>query len=69
MAGNDDGNVGRNLAYGLQIAIGVTLGYLAGDWCDRRYGTAPWGLVIGVMLGLAAGMYLMIKEAIQNNKD
>jgi F0F1-type ATP synthase assembly protein I len=69
MAGKDDGDMGRNLAFGLQIAVGATLGYFAGDWFDRHYGSAPWGVFVGVMLGLAAGMYLMIKEAIRNNKD
>ena len=69
MADDDDGNMGRNLGYGLQIGIGVTLGYLIGNWCDRRYGSSPWGLMIGVFLGLASGMYLLIKDAIRMNKD
>jgi len=69
MADQDDGNLGRNLAYGLEIAVGVTLGYLGGGWFDRHHGTAPWGLLIGVMLGLASGMYLLIKDAISMNKD
>src|SRR3954464_3204684 len=57
MAGKngDDGgsDLGRNLAYGLEIAVGVTLGYFIGNWFDRRHGSAPWGLLVGVMLGLA----------------
>jgi F0F1-type ATP synthase assembly protein I len=69
MASDDDGNWGRSLGYGLQIGVGVTLGYLIGNWFDRRYGWAPWGLLIGVMFGLASGMYLLIKDAIRMNKD
>jgi F0F1-type ATP synthase assembly protein I len=71
MAGKngDDGSLGRNLAYGLEIAVGVTLGYLVGNWYDRRHGSAPWGLLVGVMFGLASGMYLLIKDAIRMNKD
>jgi ATP synthase protein I len=69
MAGNGDGNLGRALSYGLEIAVGATLGYLVGSWFDRHHGTSPWGLLIGVMLGLGAGMYLLIKDAISMNKD
>jgi F0F1-type ATP synthase assembly protein I len=69
MASGEDGDWGRNLGFGLQIGVGVTLGYFVGAWCDRRFGSAPWGLLIGVMLGLASGMYLLIKEAIRMNKD
>lgn len=66
----DDGgtNPGRYIVQGLEIAIGVYLGYLAGDWFDRRYHTTPWGLFGGVFLGFGAGMYLLIKEAFAQNK-
>jgi F0F1-type ATP synthase assembly protein I len=69
MASEEDGSWGRNLGFGLQIGVGVTLGYLIGAWCDRKFGSAPWGLVIGVSLGLASGMYLLIKDGIRMNKD
>jgi F0F1-type ATP synthase assembly protein I len=60
---------GQYLGIGLQILVGVVLGFFAGDWLDRRYGWTPWGVLIGVMLGLAGGMYLLIKDAIRINKD
>lgn len=69
MPGTEDGNFGRNLAYGMEIAVGVALGYFLGNWWDRGHGSAPWGLMIGVMLGLASGMYLLIKDAVRMNKD
>jgi F0F1-type ATP synthase assembly protein I len=69
MANQEDGNFGRGLGYGLQIGVGVTLGYIIGSWIDRRHGSAPWGLVIGVSLGLASGMYLLIRDGIRMNKE
>lgn len=69
MSNNDEPGPGRFVGIGLQIAVGVGLGVLVGRWLDNRYGWAPWGLLIGVMLGLAAGMYLLIKDAIRINKD
>ena len=69
MAGDASGNWGRGLGYGLQVCVGVVLGYLVGDWFDRRHGSAPWGMLVGVMVGLASGMYLLIKDAIRMNKS
>ena len=68
MAGDDKGDLGRNLAHGLEVAVGVGLGYLIGNWLDKRYGCKPWGLTVGVMLGAAAGMYLLIKDSIRESK-
>ena len=66
---DDDISWGRYAGIGLQMAVGVVLGVVVGQWLDKRYGWAPWGLTIGAMLGLAGGMYLLIKDAIRINKD
>ena len=66
---DQDTNWGRFLGIGLEVAIGVILGLVVGRWLDRRYGWEPWGTLVCVMLGLAAGMYLLIKEGIRANKD
>ena len=58
----------RGLSYGLQILVGVGLGYLVGRWLDSRYGWSN-GVVIGSLIGLAGGLYLLIKDAIRINKD
>jgi len=59
---------GRYVGMGLEVAIGVGLGSLIGWWLDRRYHWS-WGMIIGAMIGLAGGMYLLIREAIRMNKD
>ncbi len=69
MAADDDPNWGRFLGVGLQILVGVGLGVLVGTWLDKRYGWQPWGVMVCSMLGLAGGMYLLIKDAIRINKD
>ena len=66
--GGSGGGDYRGLAYGLQILVGVGLGYLVGRWLDARYGWTN-GVVIGSLLGLAGGLYLLIKDAIRINKD
>ncbi|HLV60637.1 MAG TPA: AtpZ/AtpI family protein [Fredinandcohnia sp.] len=39
------------------VALGAVVGYLA----DRKLGTAPWILVVGSLLGLAAGLYSLFR--------
>ena len=72
MAKHDDDqevNWGHFAGVGLQVAVGVVLGYLIGAWLDRRYGWGSRGAVIGSMIGLAGGLYLLIKDAIRINRD
>ena len=62
-------NWGKYLGMGMEVAVGVGLGYVVGNWLDNKYGWSPWGVLVGTMLGIAAGMYLMIKEALRMNRD
>mgnify|MGYP000964120483 CR=1 FL=1 len=55
---------GRYAGLGMEILVGVVLGLVVGWWLDGKLGFSPWGTVIGTMLGLAGGMYLLIKQAI-----
>jgi F0F1-type ATP synthase assembly protein I len=40
---------------GLQFAIAILLFLYAGQWVDRRLGSSPWGVLVGVFLGAVAG--------------
>jgi F0F1-type ATP synthase assembly protein I len=62
-------NWGAHLGTGLQMLVGVAIGFVVGNWLDKKYGWSPWGVMAGTMLGLAGGMYLLIKDAIRINKD
>ena len=55
---------GQYMGLGLEMAAGVGLGVFVGGWLDARFGWSPWGIIIGSMLGLAGGMYLLIKLAL-----
>jgi ATP synthase protein I len=66
---DQDTGWGKYLGIGLEMAVGVGLGYIVGAWLDRRHGWSPWGVVIGTLVGVAAGMYLLIKEAMRINRN
>ena len=40
-----------------------------GHWLDLKYHWTPWGVLIGASLGLASGMYMLIRDALRMNKD
>ncbi len=53
----------RYSGVGLELA-GATAGLaLFGYWIDRRYGSAPWGLIGGVIIGIVGGLYNLVKES------
>jgi F0F1-type ATP synthase assembly protein I len=67
----DDMNWGKLAARGMEIAVGVALGAVVGNWLDRRYDWDPWGTLLGTALGFIAGIYPLVKAALTvgNKKD
>jgi len=54
----------RYSGVGLELA-GATAGLaLVGYWIDRKYGTAPWGILGGVVIGIVGGLYNLVKESL-----
>jgi ATP synthase protein I len=54
------------MGLGLQFGGAIILFLFVGQWVDRRLGTDPWGLIIGVFTGFGAGflsMYRAVTEA------
>ncbi len=47
---------------GLQFVGGVLLFSYLGQWVDRRFGTAPWGLLIGVFAGAGGAFVSMYRR-------
>ena len=52
---------GQWSAAGFEFGIAVVLFFLGGRWLDTQIGTPPWMAVIGAMVGVAVGMYLLIR--------
>lgn len=49
----------RELAFysslGLSVALSIFIGLAVGVYIDRRFDTAPWGMLVCLALGIAAG--------------
>jgi F0F1-type ATP synthase assembly protein I len=50
------------IGFELVAAVGALM--LLGWWIDRHFGTGPWGLLVGAVVGLVGGMYNMVHEAL-----
>jgi F0F1-type ATP synthase assembly protein I len=48
----------------MTFAIIVAAGTLAGHWADNHFGTAPWLLLVGALLGIAVGFYHFLKAVL-----
>ena len=70
---NDQQEVNRKsgLAYAAAISLfaAVVAGLIVGWLLDRWLGTQPWLLVVGLVLGAAAGFYEFIRAASKLSKD
>ena len=54
------------------LLVGPAIGYALGSALDRRGSVAPWGVVVGVVLGLVASgrvTFQLIQQAERLNKD
>lgn len=43
------------LSFGITMITGIFLGFYGGGWLDRRFGTAPWLMLAGILLGVGVG--------------
>lgn len=51
----------RYSGVGMEFAASLVVFCLVGYWVDLRYGTSPWGLVIGLGLGLTGATYNLFR--------
>ena len=51
----------RYTSVGLEFAVTVGIFTWLGLKGDERFGTDPWLTVVGSLIGIAAGMYLLLR--------
>lgn len=55
---------GAMMGGGLQFAGAILIFLFAGRWLDQRLGTEPWLLLLGVLVGAAAGFYSLYHQLV-----
>lgn len=48
---------------GFEFVVIVGIFAFIGEWADRKWGWAPWGLLVGLGVGLTTGLYFLVKES------
>ena len=59
----------RYAGIGLELGLSVAIGYFVGTWLDEQYGFAPWGGLVGVILGFSSGLRSLFKIAMRESKN
>ena len=62
--GNESPSPFRYVGLGVELVLPMVLGSFVGHWLDGRLGTAPWLLLSGVVLGMAAGFLLFFRTVL-----
>lgn len=66
--GADEGpSVSEFAGVGLQFAVSILAFLYLGQWLDRKLGTTPWLLIVGVFTGAGAGFYSMYRKLMAAN--
>ena len=47
-------SAGLLLAIPTLLIVAPLVGFFLGDWLDRRFGTRPWLMLVGLVLGFVA---------------
>ena len=55
-------SAGQFAGHGLTFVIAILGGLYLGQWLDRKLGTAPWMLLIGVFVGAGGSFYSMYRK-------
>lgn len=70
--GSGGGRSKSALAYvglGVELIIPVLVGVFGGAWLDRRFGTTPWLVVAGSLLGIAAGFLNFFRSVLPGSRN
>jgi F0F1-type ATP synthase assembly protein I len=59
----------RHSGVGVELAAATAGLALVGYWIDSRFATQPWGIVIGVIVGLVGGLYNLVKQSLQAARE
>lgn len=60
--GDGSGQAAQFAGIGLQFTASLLLFLFAGQWLDRRFGTSPVFLILGVFVGAGAAFYSMYRK-------
>ena len=61
-------SVGPYLTLGIQFIVTILLCVFAGHWADGKFDTSPIFILIGSLVGIAAGFYHFFKAVLKMDR-
>ena len=55
--------IGALSTVGFSFVLAIVIGVAAGYWIDNRFGTKPWGFLVGFVFGLVAGVLNVVRTS------
>lgn len=55
--------LGQAMKIAIELVVGIAVGGFVGKVLDGQFGTAPWFLIVFLMLGFAAGLSNIVRTA------
>lgn len=50
---------------GFYMMSSVVVGVLVGRWVDGYFASGPWATIVGIILGMIAGMWAIYKKVME----
>jgi F0F1-type ATP synthase assembly protein I len=54
---------------GIEILLALAVGYLGGNWLDKKFDTAPWFKWLGTVAGIGAAIKALVVVVRNYNKQ
>ena len=61
--------LGELSSIGLVLVVATVIGLVGGYYLDRWLGTSPWLLLLGLVLGIAAGFVNLFRSVTRAERD
>jgi ATP synthase protein I len=59
----------RLASVGIEFSVSTVIGLLGGKWIDGKLGTQPWLMLVGLVLGVTAGLRSLLRTARRANQE
>jgi ATP synthase protein I len=59
----------RLASVGIEFSLSTIVGLLGGRWLDAKLGSAPWLMIVGLLLGVVAGFRSLLRAARKATED
>ncbi len=56
-------------ALGFQLVASLLVGVFGGQWLDKKFGTQPWLMMLGLFLGVGAGFYNLFRVVLWKDRE